>query len=177
MRVFIFVAFLAFVHGGNKKCVKWTSKYVDHDGPSMVFAEALADNAGIGQQLFTFAVLWQLRRSYNVDVFISKATHDTLARVFTEESLSDMPVLEDFFCNPDNIVWEFFAGPFEVIATRKEFRMGRTVWLWPSTDVIKSLPQQTDVKGDDYDVKYRGYKYVFKFQMLPSSLIILRMHL
>lgn len=144
-----------------KKCVKWTDRFVDPDGPSMVYSETVSPEDGIGKQLSIFAFLWQLRRNYNVDVFISKITRDVLARVFTPESLSNMPVLEEYFCNPDEIDFEYFAGPFEAIAKRKEFRVGRTLWLWPSTEVVKSTVKKSGkiiVEGDDYDTKFRGYK-------------------
>ena len=64
--------FILFFQGSNseKKCTKWTPKYVDYDGPSMVYTESVKPTDGIGTQLSSFAMLWMLRRSYNVDVFI-----------------------------------------------------------------------------------------------------------
>lgn len=63
---------LLFIHSSKteKKCIKWTPKYVDHDGPSMIYTESVKPTDGIGTQLSIFAMLWMLRRSYNVDVFI-----------------------------------------------------------------------------------------------------------
>ena len=96
---------ILFLHTtiSEKTCTKWTSKFVDHDGPSLVYTESVKPTDGIGTQLSIFAMLWMLRRSYNVDVFISKSCHKTLSKVFTEESLKEIPVLEDYFCNPDDI--------------------------------------------------------------------------
>ena len=63
---------LLFIHSSKteKQCTKWTPKYVDHDGPSIVYTESVKPTDGIGTQLSIFAMLWMLRRSYNVDVFI-----------------------------------------------------------------------------------------------------------
>ena len=96
---------IIFLHTtiSEKTCIKWTPKFVDHDGPSLVYTESVKPTDGIGTQLSIFAMLWMLRRSYNVDVFISKSCHKTLSKVFTEESLKEIPVLEEYFCNPDDI--------------------------------------------------------------------------
>ena len=144
----------------TKKCVKWTPKFVDFDGPSMVYSESPSPNDGIGTQLSIFSMLWMLRRTYNVDVFINQACHDTLATVFTKESLSEIPVLSQYFCNPDDINFEYFTGKFEEIDKRKEVRVGRTLWLWPKTEVIGSVMKNKGLKisGGDYDSKFRFYK-------------------
>ena len=96
---------IIFLHTtiSEKTCTKWTPKFVDHDGPSLVYTESVKPTDGIGTQLSIFAMLWMLRRSYNVDVFISKSCHKTLSKVFSEESLKEIPVLEEYFCNPDDI--------------------------------------------------------------------------
>ena len=70
----------------------------------------------IGTQLSIFGMLWMLRRSYNVDVFISKSCHQTLSRVFTQESLKEISVLEDYFCNHEDIgkpTFSFKISPLE----------------------------------------------------------------
>lgn len=140
----------------SKKCIQWTSKFVDHDGPSMVYTETTSPEDGIGSQLSVFAFLWTLRRFYNVDVFMSRNCHATLSRVFTEASLSDIPVLEDYFCNPQDIRFEFFTGNFEAIASRKEFRVGRVLWLWPSKSVLEDKLKKANLE-DDHSAAYRGY--------------------
>ena len=105
-------------------------------------------------------MLWMIRRSYNVDVFISKSCQQTLSSVFTEDSLKEIPVLEDFFCNPTDIDFEYFPGKFEDIAKRKEFRVGKTLWLWPRTEILKPIMKSKGiaVSGDDYSSRFRGYK-------------------
>lgn len=140
----------------SKKCIQWTTKFVDHDGPSMVYTETKGPEDGIGSQLYVYAFLWTLRRFYNVDVFISRFCHQTLSRIFTEESLSDMPVLEDYFCNPEDIRFEYFSGNFQVIASKKEFRTGRVLWLWPSKTILEEKLKQVNVE-DDFSAPYRGY--------------------
>ena len=92
------------------------------------------------------------------------ANHDlsqeTLSQVFTIESLSEIPVLEEFFCNPLDINFEYFTGDFEKIAKRKEFRHGRTMWLWPRTEILKPIMKSKglNIEGDDYSSNFRGYK-------------------
>jgi len=157
----IILVILLFIHRSKteKKCIKWTPKYVDHDGPSMIYTESVKPTDGIGTQLSIFAMLWMLRRSYNVDVFISKSCQETLSRVFTIESLSEIPVLEEFFCNPLDINFEYYSGDFEKIAKRKEFRNGRTMWLWPRTEILKPIMKSKglNIEGDDYSSNFRGY--------------------
>ncbi len=141
----------------TKKCVQWTPKFVEPDGPSMIYAENLAPG-GVGRQLDVFAMLWMLRRTYNVDVFISKQCFDTLSQVFTAKSLGEIPILDEYFCNPHDIVFEYYSGPFDPIDTRRDFRVGRTLWLWPSTSVLKSVMVGRNVQGDDDDTRFRSYK-------------------
>ncbi len=85
----------------------------DPDGPSLVYAEALTQADGIGQNLNVFAMLWLMRRNFNVDAYIGKRTYMELARVFDESTL-DIPVLDDHFCDPDKISFEYYSGPFNV---------------------------------------------------------------
>ena len=91
---------------------------------------------------------------------LSKSCQETLSRVFTIESLSEIPVLEEFFCNPLDINFEYFTGDFEKIAKRKEFRHGRTLWLWPRTEILKPIMKSKglNIEGDDYSSNFRGYK-------------------
>ena len=152
------ILFLSLVELEAKKCVNWTPKFVDFDGPSMIYTEALNKEDGIGTQLYIFAMLWMLRRTYNVDVFMSQTTFETLSQVFTEESLKDIPILEEYFCNPLDIQFEYYTGNFETIdARQKEFRQGRTLFLWPSKQVLVDKTV-TGVTGDNYDTNFRGYK-------------------
>ena len=91
---------------------------------------------------------------------LSKSCQETLSQVFTIESLSEIPVLEEFFCNPLDINFEYFTGDFEKIAKRKEFRHGRTLWLWPRTEILKPIMKSKglNIEGDDYSSNFRGYK-------------------
>ena len=93
---------------------------------------------------------------------LSKSCQETLSRIFTIESLSEIPVLEEFFCNPLDINFEYYAGDFEKIAKRKEFRHGRTMWLWPRTEILKPIMKSKGqrIEGDDYSSNFRGYKWV-----------------
>merc|ERR1711971_578017 len=122
---------IVFLHStkSEKQCTKWTTKFVDHDGPSLVYTESVKPTDGIGTQLSIFGMLWMLRRSYNVDVFISKSCHQTLSRVFTQESLKEIHVLEEYFCNHEDIDFEYFPGSFEEIVKRREFRIWRNLYL------------------------------------------------
>ena len=96
-----------------KKCIQWTEKFIDPDGPSMIYSETKNPEDGIGTQLSLYALLWQIRRNYNVDVFISQNMYNKLSEVFTPESL-DVPILEEYFCNWDKINFEYYVGPFQV---------------------------------------------------------------
>ena len=93
---------------------------------------------------------------------LSKSCQETLSRVFTIESLSEIPVLEEYFCNPLDINFEYYSGDFEKIAKRKEFRNGRTMWLWPRTEILKPIMKSKglNIEGDDYSSNFRGYKWV-----------------
>ena len=97
-----------------------------------------------------------------MNVPYSKSCQETLSRVFTIESLSEIPVLEEYFCNPLDINFEYYSGDFEKIAKRKEFRNGRTMWLWPRTEILKPIMKSKglNIEGDDYSSNFRGYKWV-----------------
>ena len=114
--VLILVGFLE-----AKKCVEWSPKLLAHDDPSMVYSETASEEAGIGAHLSVYAMLWTLRRSYNVDVFISQACHDKLVTVFTPQSL-DIPILEEYFCHPDKLPFAYWNGPFDEVIANKDNR-------------------------------------------------------
>ena len=40
---------ILFTHSNGKKCVEWNPKYIDPDGPSMVYSETSDPNDGIGK--------------------------------------------------------------------------------------------------------------------------------
>ena len=69
----------------------------------------------------------------------SKSCKDTLSHVFDKEFLEEIPILSEYFCNPEDIDFEYYPGNFEEIAKRKEFRIGRTLWLWPRTEILKPI--------------------------------------
>ena len=115
---------LVLVLGCNiqaEKCVNWSPRLLAHDDPSMVYSETASDEAGIGAHLSVYAMLWTLRRSYNVDVFISQACHDKLASVFTAQSIQ-IPVLDQYFCNPDKIQFSHWNGQFDAVIKNKDNR-------------------------------------------------------
>ena len=104
-----------------KKCVQWSPKLIAHDDPAMVYSETASEDAGIGAHLSVYAMLWTLRRSYNVDVFISKSCHEKLVTVFSEDSI-DIPILEEYFCNADKIKFKYYSGPFDDFVKNKANR-------------------------------------------------------
>ena len=103
------------------KCVNWSPRLLAHDDPSMVYSETASEEAGIGAHLSVYAMLWTLRRSYNVDVFISQACHDKLVTVFSPQSL-DIPILEEYFCHPEKLPFAYWNGPFDEVIANKDNR-------------------------------------------------------
>ena len=150
-----------FIHDVlSAKCVQWTHKYVDPDGPSMVYSEMISSTDGIGKQLSLYALLWQMRRNYNVDVFISQNCFDQLSVVFTPESLKDVPILEEYFCNSEEIKFEFFGKTFQSFADNKSLRVGRTLYFWPSVEAVKKVltkSGQGHLANGDINVGLSGY--------------------
>ena len=151
-----------FIHDVfSVKCVQWTPKYVDPDGPSMVYSETISTTDGIGTQLSLYALLWQMRRNYNVDVFISQNCFDQLSAVFTPESLKDLPILEEYFCNSEEIKFEFFGGNFQSFADKKSLRVGRTLYFWPSVETVTKILKkngQSHLPNGDINIGLSGYK-------------------
>ena len=105
----------------------------------------------LGTQLSTYALLWQIRRNHNVDVFISKNCFEKLSEVFTPESLGDIPILEDYFCNADKIQFEYFVGQYQALANEKSLKQGKTLFLWPNEERRKEA-KISEVGG------FKGYK-------------------
>ena len=144
----------------SAKCIQWTHKYVDPDGPSMIYSETISSTDGIGTQLSLYALLWQMRRNYNVDVFISQNCFDQLSAVFTPESLKDLPILEEYFCNSEEIKFEFFGGNFQSFADKKSLRVGRTLYFWPSVETVTKFLKKNGQRlpKGDINVGLSGYK-------------------
>ena len=69
-----------------------------------------------------------------MDVFISKNCFEKLSEVFTPESLGDIPILEDYFCNYDKIQFEFYVGQYQALANEKSLKQGKTLFLWPNEE-------------------------------------------
>jgi len=57
-----------------------------------------------------------LKRSYNVNAFISKYCHNTLSKLFFEKSMKEIHVLDEYFCNPGKIHFEYLPRSFDEIA-------------------------------------------------------------
>ena len=86
-----------------------------------------------------------------MDVFISKNCFEKLSEVFTPESLGDIPILEDYFCNADKIQFEYFVGQYQALANEKSLKQGKTLFLWPNEERRKEA-KISEVGG------FKGYK-------------------
>ena len=52
----------------------------------------------LGNQLNIYTLLLQLRKNYGYESYMLQETYDILEKMFTKESLQELPVLEQTFC-------------------------------------------------------------------------------
>ena len=130
-----------------EECKPWSS--VEPDGLSVIYSE---QSGGLASQLLNYAMLRQLRQNpYYSNAYMSRHCYETLAKVFTERSIQDVPVFEDTFCEaPQELPYEAYIGPMKELITKTEFHRGRFLWLFPSNEVLKL--------HEDHEREYKEYK-------------------
>ena len=93
----IFLSFLAIFCVKSESCPKKCQniKYIGKNDASIVYKKA---RGRLGNQLNIFTLLLQLRKFNGYDAYMLQETYDILEKMFTKESLQELPVLEDSFC-------------------------------------------------------------------------------
>eukprot|EP00094_Tigriopus_californicus_P002305 TCALIF_02225-PA protein Name:"Similar to FUT2 Galactoside 2-alpha-L-fucosyltransferase 2 (Bos taurus)" AED:0.15 eAED:0.15 QI:0/0.6/0.33/1/1/1/6/394/436 len=79
--------------------------------------------------LTAFAHLYQLREELGVDVYIVNQTRKLMSQVFSETTLQTLPVLEEEFCNIDDIPFRDFDLDIRYILTDESYRKGHILLL------------------------------------------------
>ena len=77
-----------------KKCLN--TKFIGKNDASIVYKKA---RGRLGNQLNIYTLLLQLRKNYGYDAYMLQETYDILEKMFTVESLQELPVLEQTFCH------------------------------------------------------------------------------
>lgn len=83
----------------------------------------------LGNHISAFAHLYQLREELGVDVYIVNQTRHLMSQVFSEATLQTLPVLEDNFCNIDDIPFRDFDLDIRFILTDETYRKGHILLL------------------------------------------------
>ncbi|XP_059078979.1 galactoside 2-alpha-L-fucosyltransferase SEC1-like [Tigriopus californicus] len=83
----------------------------------------------LGNHLTAFAHLYQLREELGVDVYIVNQTRKLMSQVFSETTLQTLPVLEEEFCNIDDIPFRDFDLDIRYILTDESYRKGHILLL------------------------------------------------
>ena len=108
---------------------------VNSDELSIIYSE---HSGGLANQLMMYAMLRQLRQEFYLNAYMSRHCYETLAKVFTEKSIRDVPVFEDTFCkSPSTSPFETYVGPMRDILTDIELHHGKLLWLFPSDKILK----------------------------------------
>ena len=130
-----------------EECKTWTN--IEPDDISVIYSE---QSGGLASQLLSYAMLRQLRQApFYLNAYMSKHCYETLAEVFTEKSIQDVPVFEDTFCKvPQELPYEPYVGPMQKLLITDEFHRGRILWLFPSNKVLKL--------NEDHDRPYKEYR-------------------
>ena len=130
-----------------EECKPWSN--VEPDDLSVIYSE---QSGGLASQLLNYAMLRQLRQNpHYLNAYMSRHCYETLAKVFTERSIQDVHVFEDWFCKaPQELPYEAYIGPMKELLTKTEFHRGRFLWLFPSNEVLKL--------HEDHEREYKEYK-------------------
>ena len=67
--------------------------------PTIIFRRS---EGGLGNRLNNYAMMLQLKRKCGYDSYLTKDSYKIIRKLFTRESI-ELPVLEDTFCNVDNM--------------------------------------------------------------------------
>ena len=111
-----------------------TLSNIKADELSVIYSE---HSGGLASQLLIYAMLRQLRQDFYLNAYMSRHCYETLAQVFTEKSIQDVPIFEDTFCKtPQEVPFETYAAPMTELLTNKELHYGKILWLFPSNKAL-----------------------------------------
>lgn len=83
----------------------------------------------LGNHITAFAHLYQLREDLGVDVFMLNETKHLMSPVFSEATLQILPVLEDEFCNSDDIPFQNLDFNLQLLVKDESYRKGHILSL------------------------------------------------
>ena len=64
-----------------------------------------------------------------VSTFMDYDMKEQLIDVFTPDSIN-LPVLQDTYCNPEDIPWEMWRGKMGDLLTNENLCNGRFIWMY-----------------------------------------------
>ncbi len=63
--------------------------------------------------------------------FVNSELRHYLNKVFTEDSIQHVEIMEETFCNPNDIPWESYSGHIKDFLNKEEYRKGRFILFFP----------------------------------------------
>ena len=80
--------------------------------------------------ILVYAALTQLQRQLGFEAYTNAREKDLIAEIFDPTSV-EISVLSETFCNFEEMKFESFIGPLEVLITDPHFRTGRLINFYP----------------------------------------------
>ena len=80
--------------------------------------------------ILVYAALTQLQRQLGFEALTDAKERDLIAEIFDPASI-EISVLSETFCNFDEMKFESFIGPLEVLISDPDFRTGRLLNFYP----------------------------------------------
>lgn len=115
------------------KCKQFRRQDYGPDSPTVLYGIA---SGRLGNQLLRYGVMYQMGKHLGAQSFINAELKKYLSAFF-EEGGVELPVLEETFCNPEDIPWEPYRGHLRDIFTDKKYRKGKFIHLWPQPNGYK----------------------------------------
>lgn len=98
-------------------------------GPDSKSIFLMVPDGRLGNHLVAYSFLLYFKLVLGLDVYMPIDTKHYLLKVFTPRSV-EIPVLEETFCNYEEIKFKDYQGHMRPILTDKTWWTGKLIWLW-----------------------------------------------
>ena len=88
------------------------------------------DNSRFGNQLFAYAMLLELQKVTPIQVYLHPTSYQVLKDFFTEDSLTQVPVFNDTFCNAQDFKFTHFNGHFTELVRNQDLHTGKILQIY-----------------------------------------------
>lgn len=105
-------------------CVHFNPSTFSSTNASIMYINTLGR---LGNHMVSYGVLLTLRKLLDVEIYITQETQEVISRYF---KIPNLPVLQERFCNPDDIKFDLYDDTVEELLANKDYHRGKLINLW-----------------------------------------------